>query len=103
MFTAHSCFEPNQPSGVHVGAQVFSCEIPSLTLVAGDYWLRIWLDIGNAEADLIDDAAQITVLESDYYGTGKAPWNGAVVLKHRWYLEPPVKPTSAILSQAASV
>jgi len=25
------------------------------------------------------------------------------VLKHRWYLEPPVKPNGAILSQAASV
>jgi lipopolysaccharide transport system ATP-binding protein len=103
VFTAHSFFEPNRHSGVLVGAQVFSCEIPSLTFVPGDYWLRVWLDIGNTEADMIDDAAQITVIESDYYGTGKAPWNGAFVLKHHWYLEPALKQADAISSHAAMV
>jgi Wzt C-terminal domain len=87
IFTAHSCFEPNRPAGARVGPQVLYCDIPSLIFVPGDYTLRIWLDIGNSEADLIDDAACITVLESDFYGTGKAPWNGAIVLKHRWHLE----------------
>jgi hypothetical protein len=29
----------------------------------------------------------VTVIESDYYGTGKVPWNGTFVLKHHWYLE----------------
>jgi hypothetical protein len=61
----------------------------------GDYTLRVWLDIGNVEADLIDGAARITVVESDYYGTGKAAWNGAFVLKHRWYLEQAVEATKA--------
>ncbi len=103
VFTAHSCFEPDHPAGTHVGTQIFNCEIPSLTFVPGDYWLRIWLDVGSAEADLIDDAAQITVLESDYYGTGKVPWNGAFVLKHHWYLEPPTGQASAALDRAVSV
>ena len=53
----------------------------------GDYTLRLWLDIGNTEADLINDAARISVIESDYYGTGKVPWNGTFVLKHNWYEE----------------
>jgi len=90
IFTAHSYFEPNRPTGEYVGPQVFTCDIPSLTFVPGDYTLRVWLDIGNTKADLIDDAAHLTVLESDYYGTGKVPWNGAFVLKHNWYLEPAV-------------
>jgi hypothetical protein len=45
------------------------------------------MDLTGTEADAIEDAAQITVLDSDFYGTGKMPWNGAMVLKHNWYLE----------------
>ena len=91
VFTAHSFFEPNRSHGERVGPQVFTCDIPSLTLMPGDYNLRVWLDVNNAEADLIEDAARVTILESDFYGTGKAPWNGTVVLKHRWYLEQPAE------------
>ena len=87
IFTAHSLFEPSRPSGEWVGTQVFVSDIPSFTLTPGMYNIRIWLDINHAEADLINQAARVTVLESDYYGTGKAPWNGAIVLKHNWYVE----------------
>jgi hypothetical protein len=36
-------------------------------------------------SDLVEDAARIEILDSDYYGTGKSPWNGLIVLKHHWY------------------
>lgn len=87
IFTAHSLFEPNRSDTERSGAQVFVCDIPNFTLMPGDYTVRIWLDIGNAEADLINDAGRVSVLEADYYGTGKVPWNGTLVLKQRWYLE----------------
>ena len=87
IFTAHSQFEPNRTGQEHSGLQTFICDIPSLTLMPGEYTLRLWLDIGNQEADLINDAARVSVIESDYYGTGKVPWNGTFVLKHHWYLE----------------
>ncbi len=87
VFTAHSLFEPDRSTQDRVGTQVFVCDIPSLTLVAGEYTLRVWLDIGNQEADLVDDAARIQIIDSDYYGTGKVPWNGVFVLPHNWYLE----------------
>jgi|GraSoiStandDraft_46_1057282.scaffolds.fasta_scaffold03179_2 lipopolysaccharide transport system ATP-binding protein len=87
VFTAHSLFEPERSHGECVGPQVFVCDIPSFTLTPGDYLVRVWLDVANAEADLINDAIQITVYESDYYGTGKVPWNGAMVLQHRWRLD----------------
>ena len=90
IFTAHSVFEPDRPSGERVGPQVFVCDIPSFTLMPGLYTLKIWLDINHAEADQVHFAARVNVLESDYYGTGKTPWNGAVVLKHNWYVETPV-------------
>jgi hypothetical protein len=79
-------FEPNRDRASVSGAQVLVCEIPSLTLIPGDYALRVWLDVGNMEADLIDSAAQITVLESDFYGSGTLPSDGMFVLDHSWAL-----------------
>jgi lipopolysaccharide transport system ATP-binding protein len=86
VFTAHTLFEPNRDPAPVSGPQVLVCEIPSLTLVPGDYVLRVWLDVGNTEADLIDSAARITVLESDFYGSGKLPSDGMFVLDHSWAL-----------------
>ena len=87
IFTAHSVFEPNRWEKECSGRQVLSCEIPSFTLMPGEYAVKVWLDLKNSEADAIEDAAKITVLESDFYGTGKVPWNGTLVLSHHWHLE----------------
>jgi hypothetical protein len=87
IFTAHSVFEPNRWEKERVGSQALACEIPSFTLTPGEYTVKVWLDLKGSEADAIEDAAKITVLESDFYGTGKVPWNGAIVLKHSWQLE----------------
>ena len=95
MFTAHSVFEPDRSTGEGDGPQVFVCDIPSFTLMPGLYNIKIWLDINHAEADMVNYAARVNVLESDYYGTGKAPWNGAIVLKHNWYVETPDRTTVA--------
>lgn len=87
MFTAHSVFEPARSTDERVGRQVFVCDIPSFTLMPGQYIIKIWLDVNHSEADLVNYAARVAVLEADYYGTGKAPWNGTMVLPHSWYLE----------------
>ena len=86
VFTAHSLFEPQNSWGPRTGEQVFVCEIPSLTLVPGEYKIKVALDVQNAERDLVEDAARLTILESDYYGTGRVPWNGMFVLKHSWHM-----------------
>src|SRR5581483_10213756 len=67
VFTAHSLFEPNRSDAERSGPQVFVCDIPSFTLMPGEYSIRVWLDIRNAEVDLINNAARISVLEADYY------------------------------------
>lgn len=87
VFTAHSWFEPRRGDGERVGPQTFVCHIPSLTLVQGEYTLRVWLDINGTEVDLVNDAARLEVIESDYYGTGRIPWNGVFVMEHHWYSE----------------
>jgi len=86
VFTAHSVFEPQNSWGQRAGEQFFVCEIPSLTLVPGEYKIKVALDIRNSERDLVDDAARLYIVESDYYGTGRVPWNGMFVLKHRWHI-----------------
>ena len=87
IFTAHSLFEPNRPRGERVGEQVFVCEIPSLTLTPNDYKIKVALNINDVEVDFVEDAARIAVSRSDYYGTGRVPWNGRFTLKHHWHLE----------------
>jgi lipopolysaccharide transport system ATP-binding protein len=86
VFTAHSLFEPKKAWGERAGQQVFVCEIPSLTLVPGEYRIKVALNIHNSERDYVEDAARLTILESDYYGTGRVPWNGVFVLAHSWRL-----------------
>jgi lipopolysaccharide transport system ATP-binding protein len=89
IFTAHSLFQPNMRNGQRVGQQTMVCEIPSLTLVPGEYKIRVSLDIAGILTDLVDDAARLTIIGSDYYGTGRVPWNGTFVLPHRWRLSDP--------------
>ena len=67
IFTAHSLFGEHSKEMIHA--------------------VKVWLDLNGKEADAIEDAAKITVLETDFYGTGKMPWNGTMVMKHRWYFE----------------
>jgi hypothetical protein len=55
--------------------------------VAGTYKILLALITDDILVDVVEDAARIDVVESDYYGTGKAPWNGLIVLKHHWHLQ----------------
>jgi lipopolysaccharide transport system ATP-binding protein len=87
IFTAHTSFEPGCFFERQVGPQTYVCDIPSLTLVPGEYSIRVWVDSSSDSLDIVDDAARLQVIESDYYGTGRVPWNGAFVLEHHWYLE----------------
>jgi lipopolysaccharide transport system ATP-binding protein len=87
VFTAHTVFDPNRPRKECLGEGTFVCEIPSLVLVAGTYKILLALITDDILVDVVEDAARIDVVESDYYGTGKAPWNGLIVLKHHWHLQ----------------
>jgi lipopolysaccharide transport system ATP-binding protein len=86
--TAHSAYEPDRVHEERVGEQVFVCEIPSIPLVPGEYKLGVGLDIALDEVDWVDDVARLSVIRSDYYGTGVVPDRGTFLLKNRWKLEP---------------
>ena len=87
IFTAHTLFQPDRKQEERVGEQVFVCEIPSLTLVPGEYRIKVSLDIGGVDVDYVEDAARLTIVASNYYGTGKVPWSGFFVLEHHWQLK----------------
>lgn len=80
----NSAFDPGLASDELSGERTIACEIPSLTLMPGEYRLRLALAIGNTEVDAVDDAARLTVVPADYYGSGKLPQSGAFVLAQRW-------------------
>jgi lipopolysaccharide transport system ATP-binding protein len=84
VLTCHSVFEPNHSHGQWCGEAKFICDIPGLTLVAGEYKIKVALDIWNKEEDAIEDATRLTITNADYYGTGRVPWNGYFVLPHHW-------------------
>ena len=103
IFNAHTLFQPDRPQGEWVGDQTVVCEIPSLTLVPGEYIVLAVLIVRDVAVDAVEDAVRINVVESDYYGTGKVPWNGVVVLKHRWYMEQTGTPDERVSASKCQV
>jgi hypothetical protein len=91
IFAAQSIFQPDLVRGERVGDETLVCEIPSLTLLPGEYKINVAMMLDRTESgepaeDWIEDVARITIVGADYYGTGKVPNNGLVALQQRWYL-----------------
>jgi lipopolysaccharide transport system ATP-binding protein len=83
-----SAFDPAFAGHERTGAQTVVCRIPRLTLMPGEYRLRVALLLGGAEVDAVDDATRLNVVPSDYYGAGRLPQSGAFVLPQSWSVEP---------------
>lgn len=84
VFAARSSFEPNRNWGIRSGTQEFVCEVPQLLLTAGQYRLQVGLIVEGKVADFVEDVLRVTVIESDFYGTGAVPSVGACVMEHHW-------------------
>jgi len=87
IFVANSGFEPGCLTEQLVGEHTFVCEIPSFSLVPGEYMVNVALIVGDRAIDCVEDSARISVVPIDYYGTGRVPKHGSSVLAHRWSLE----------------
>jgi lipopolysaccharide transport system ATP-binding protein len=84
--TAHSAYEPDRVHEPREGEQVFVCEIPSLPLIPGVYKLHVGLYLGGNEVDWVEDVARLTLIRSDFYGTGFVPTKGVFLVQNRWAL-----------------
>jgi lipopolysaccharide transport system ATP-binding protein len=89
--TAHSAYEPDRVHEERSGEQIFICDIPSVPLIGGEYKINVGVDIASSEVDWVDDAARVTIVRSDYYGTGIVPTQGTFVISNRWELAPQVE------------
>jgi lipopolysaccharide transport system ATP-binding protein len=84
VFTARSSYEPNRNWASASGEQNFVCDIPALCLTPAEYRLDVALAIGNSLIDYVENAVSLSVIESDYYGTGQPPSVGLCVMEHHW-------------------
>jgi len=85
--TAHSAYQPNRPHEERVGELTFRCDIPSLPLVPGEYKILVGVDIELKEIDWVEDVTRVTIVRSDYYGTGVVPVRGSFLLQNHWKLD----------------
>lgn len=85
--TAHSAYEPKWSKEQISGVKIFVCEIPCLPLLPGEYKVNVGLDVALQETDLVEDVTRLTVLQSDYYGTGIIPTKGVFMLDNRWSVQ----------------
>ncbi len=69
------------------GLHTMICDIPSFTLLDGEYRVNVFVDIDGVNVDRVLNATQILVAKADYYGGGKLPDYGFMVMEHRWYHE----------------
>jgi len=72
------------PHGQHIGDHTLVCDIPSLTLLNGEYRITVCLDIDGVNVDRVENAVHLSMVRSDYYGGGKLPRHGYMVLAHSW-------------------
>ena len=66
----------------------FACHVKRLPLVPGTYYLTAALLIDRQLVDKVLDVATLTVLEGDYYGTGRLPLRsfGEICVDFSWSL-----------------
>jgi lipopolysaccharide transport system ATP-binding protein len=70
------------------GEHKFICDMPSIMLVPGGYRIKVLLDVNGILVDCVWDAARLTVLDSNYFGTGRwVPDHGFLVMKQEWRRE----------------
>jgi lipopolysaccharide transport system ATP-binding protein len=85
--TAHSAYEPTRIHEERAGEQVFTCVVPVVPLLPGEYRIGVGLDIASHEVDWVDDATRISIIKSDFYGTGIVPTRGTFLLQNHWALQ----------------
>ena len=82
-------------ASLHRGAQfpefsstgIVRCTIAQLPLVPGEYSVNVACTVRKQRADRVENAATFTVLENDYFGTGRLPKpdkHGPIIVSNEW-------------------
>ncbi len=85
LFACRSEAATSQPLVLLPGGRLI-CRIPRLPLMAGVYTYTLWCTVGSVLEDFVSDAGSVSVVEGDFFGTGKLPPNtvGDFLVAHTW-------------------
>ena len=62
------------------------CRIPKLPLPPGDYRINLHAEVNGVVADWLIDAYKLSIIEGDYFGSGRLPsrGRGGLLVDHYW-------------------
>ncbi len=67
----------------------FVCHVPRIPLQAGNYSVTVRVYVGeHIYLDMLQNAGQIRVEKGDFFGTGKLPETGTILVDHSWRYVP---------------
>jgi lipopolysaccharide transport system ATP-binding protein len=85
-------FESSRGFGVFEGQVSVRCRFERFPLMPGRYTCHLWLSRHSHPVDYVEDAAEITIVPADVYGTGRSPdsHNGGICFApHAWEVGAP--------------
>jgi len=87
LFACLSSASVLEPLVLAPGARIL-CKIPRLPLMPGIYTYSVWCMVHGILEDLVMDADKLSVVEGDYFGTGKLPARviGDFLVAHTWFV-----------------
>lgn len=71
----------------HGAVTSFHCELPELNLAGGLYKATTWMSLRNGFCEEVEDAFQLEVVATDYFGSGQMPVarkHGSMLMKQNW-------------------
>ena len=82
------------------------CNLPRCPLPTGQYVLNLWSDSSGQPLDWVQHAAELTVSQGDFYGSGREPPEShrAVMVDHDWSVDTqvlePARPQPGVASRS---
>lgn len=88
LFACLSSTSQGEPLTLKPGGRLY-CRIPRLPLTAGVYTHSIFGRVGGVLQDLVRESGNLSVVEGDFFGTGRLPASGAgdFLVAHSWTVE----------------
>ncbi len=65
----------------------FACKVSELALAPGEYWVKLEVRGNEMSTDSVENAFSFSVIASDYFGNGRKPGKGVVVVPQQWNTE----------------
>lgn len=62
---------------VSAGEHSITCTLITPTLIQGSYTIDVWLGDGQENVDVVEDAALLSIVPSDVYGSGVSPFTNS--------------------------